>query len=92
MTSSSWSSIKSFTKAKIFSRPLRAKRRLFGLSPNISLIRAECRAIVVVHRYGSVMFVVQIILWCGMGVMYGVYLVKNGVYLSKPRKMPRIIG
>ena len=41
---------------------------------------------VVVHMFGGAMFVVQSILWCGMGVVYGVYLVKSGVYLIIPFK------
>ena len=78
--SASWSSRKSFTKAKIFSRPFRAERRLLGKSFTICTIDAECCAIVV-QRYGGAMFVVQTILWCGMGVVYGVYLVKGwGVF------------
>ena len=69
-----------FTKAKIFSRPFRAERRLLGKSFTICTIDAECCAIVV-QRYGGAMFVVQTILWCGMGVVYGVYLVKGwGVF------------
>ena len=39
---------------------------------------------VVVHMFGGAMFVVQSILWCGMGVVYGVYLVKSGMYLTIP--------
>uniref|UniRef100_M4BRH6 Uncharacterized protein n=1 Tax=Hyaloperonospora arabidopsidis (strain Emoy2) TaxID=559515 RepID=M4BRH6_HYAAE len=38
-----------FTKAKIFSRPFRAERRLLGKSFNVCTIDAECYAIVVVH-------------------------------------------
>ena len=72
--SASWSSIKSFTKAKSFSRPFRAERRLLGKSFNICTIDAECCAIVVVQSYGGAMFVIQTILWCSMGVVYGVYL------------------
>ena len=82
--SASWSSINLFTKAKILSRPLRAKRRLLGKSLNICTIDAECCAIVVVQRYGGAIFVVQTKLWCGMGVVYGVYFVKSGVYITKP--------
>ena len=72
-----------FTKAKIFSCPFRAERRLLGKSFKICTIDAECCAIVV-QRYGGAMFVVQTILWCGMGVVYGVYLVKSRVYLAIP--------
>ena len=77
-------SIKSFTKAKIFSRPLRAKRSLLGKSLTICTINADCCTMLVVHRYGGAMFVVQIILWCIIGVVYGVYLVKSGAYLTIP--------
>ena len=41
---------------------------------------ADCCVVVVVHRYGDAMFVVQNVLTFGMGVVYGVYLVKRGVY------------
>ena len=79
----SGSPVKSFTKGKSFSRRLQANRNLLGKSFTICTIDAECCAIVV-QRYGGAMFVVQTILWCGMGVVYGVYLVKSGVYLTIP--------
>ena len=41
---------------------------------------ADCCAIVVVQLYGGAQFVVQAVLPFGMGMMYGVYLVKVGVY------------
>ena len=60
------------------------KERLLGESFNICRIDTECCAIAIVQRYDGAMFVVQTILWCGMGVVYGVYLVKSGVYLTIP--------
>ena len=47
-------------------------------------IAVRCCTMLVVHRYGGAMFVVQIILWCIIGVVYGVYLVKSGAYLTIP--------
>ena len=70
-----------FTKAKIFSRPFRAERRLLGKSFNVCTIDAEYYAIVVVHMYGGAMFVVQTILWRGMGCgAWGVLSKKWGAY------------
>ena len=73
-------SIKSFTKAKIFGRPLRAKRSLLGKSLTICTTYADCCTKVVEHRYGGAMIVVQTILWCSIGVVYGLYFKKWGVF------------
>ena len=80
----SGSSVKSFTKGKSFSRRLQANRNLLGKSLSICTIDADRCAIVVVLMYGGAMIIVQTILWCGMSVVYGVNLVKSGVYLTIP--------
>ena len=63
---------------------MRAKRSLLGKCLTFVRQRTDCCAIVVVHRYNGAIFVVQTILWSGMGVVYGVNLVKSGVYLTIP--------
>ena len=65
VTSASWSSVKLFTKAMIFGRPMRYKRRLLGKSLHICTTNADCCVIVVVQRYGSSVFIIQTILWWG---------------------------
>ena len=45
---------------------------------------ADCCVIVVAQRQVGAIFVAQNILWCSTGVVYGVYLVKSGVYLPIP--------
>ena len=84
MTSTAWSPVKSITEAKSSSRPLRARRSSLGKSLNICTTYADCCTLAVVHRYGGAIFVVQTILWCGISGVYGVYLVKSGVYLTIP--------
>ena len=69
MTSASWSSVKSITEVK----ELLSSRSLLGKSLNIRTTDANCCALVVVYRYGGVIFVVQAILWCGISVVYAVY-------------------
>ena len=59
-------------------------RKMIGTSLTICTMDSNCCTKVVVHRYGGAMFVVQTILWCSIGVVYGVYLVKSGVYLTIP--------
>ena len=71
MMRASWSLAKSSTKS--FTRPLRAKRSFRGKSISVCTTDADCCAIVIEYMYGGVIFVVQIILWCGMGVVYGMY-------------------
>ena len=43
-------------------------------SLNICTMDADCCAT----------FGVQIVLWCGIGVVYGIYIAKSGVYLTIP--------
>ena len=41
-----------------------------------------------VQRYGGAILVVQTIVWCGVGVVYGVYLAKVGFIYQYPFTTP----
>ena len=75
MMRASWSLANSSTKAKSFTRPLRAKRSFRGKSISVCTTDADCCAIVIEYMYGGVIFVVQnhIVVWhgCGVGSVFG---------------------
>ena len=48
------------------------KERFIGKSLNTCTIDVDLCAIVVAQSYGGAIFVIQTMLWFGMGVVYGV--------------------